>query len=109
MRFRSLSLSILAVIFAVANFSASREAAKPGTRVLMDAHNCHPYFEWWSDRIDRALSAGTPLAIEQDLLWAKDPRTGQMSSIVSHGAPVRLVKRLAHQCCQHGLSAKWNL
>jgi hypothetical protein len=88
MRFRSLSLSILIAIFAVANFADSHEAAKPGTRVLMDAHNCYPYFEWWSDRIDRALSAATPLAIEQDLLWAKDPRTGQMSSIVSHGAPV---------------------
>ena len=43
----------------------------------MDAHNCYPYFEWWGDRIDRALSAGTPLAIEQDLAWHTDPKTGQ--------------------------------
>ena len=41
----------------------------------MDAHNCYPYFEWWGDRIDRALSAGTPLAIEQDLAWHTDPKT----------------------------------
>lgn len=60
---------------------------RPGTRVLLDAHNCYPYYEWWFDRIDRALSAGTPLAIEQDLLWAKDPRTGRAISILSHGAP----------------------
>jgi len=60
---------------------------RPGTRVLLDAHNCYPYFEWWSDRIDRALSAGTPLAIEQDLLWARNPRTGKMASLLSHGAP----------------------
>src|SRR5690348_17540540 len=59
----------------------------PGSRVLMDAHNCYPYFEWWSDRIDRALSAGTPLAIEQDWLWVRDPRTGKMASLVSHSAP----------------------
>src|SRR5438093_12868079 len=37
------------------------------SRVLLDAHNCYPSGESWTDRIDRALSAGTPLAIEQDL------------------------------------------
>ncbi len=60
----------------------------PGSRVLMDAHNCYPYFEWWEDRINRALSAGTPLAIEQDLYWYADPHSGQSWSIVAHGSPV---------------------
>jgi hypothetical protein len=63
------------------------DSARPGARVLMDAHNCYPYFGWWSDRIDRALSAGVPLAIEQDLLWVTDPKTGAARSLVSHGAP----------------------
>ena len=62
-------------------------AARPGARSVMDAHNCYPYFGWWNDRIDRALSAGTPLAIEQDLLWYTDKRTGQSRSIVTHGVP----------------------
>jgi hypothetical protein len=62
-------------------------AAHPGARSVMDAHNCYPYFGWWNDRIDRALSAGTPLAIEQDLLWYTDKRTGQARSTVTHGAP----------------------
>ena len=62
-------------------------AAQPGSRVVMDAHNCYPYFGWWPDRIDRALSAGTPLAIEQDLLWVRDPKTGGERSLVTHGAP----------------------
>jgi glycerophosphoryl diester phosphodiesterase len=53
----------------------------------MDAHNCYPYFGWWSDRIDRALSSGTPLAIEQDLFWFTDPKTGTARSLVTHGAP----------------------
>src|SRR6267378_2442229 len=61
--------------------AAQSRYATPGTRVVMDAHNCYPYFEWWTDRIDRALAAGTPLAIEQDLLWAKNPRTGKFSSL----------------------------
>src|SRR5215470_6295076 len=64
------------------------ERWRPGARVLLDAHNCYPYFEWWGDRIDRALSAGTPLAIEQDPFWYTDPRTGRSWSIVAHGAPV---------------------
>jgi hypothetical protein len=54
----------------------------------MDAHNCYPYFEWWSDRIDRALSAGTPLAIEQDLGWYTDAKTGKSWSVVTHGDPL---------------------
>ncbi|HWC19132.1 MAG TPA: hypothetical protein VG498_19125 [Terriglobales bacterium] len=54
----------------------------------MDAHNCYPYYEWWEDRIDRALATGTPLAIEQDPYWYVDPSTGQGRSVVAHGAPV---------------------
>ena len=80
-------LAVAAGLTATAGSKPAVERWRPGARVLLDAHNCYPYFEWWSDRIDRALSAGTPLAIEQDLLWAKNPRTGEMSSVVSHGAP----------------------
>ena len=54
----------------------------------MDAHNCYPYFEWWGNRIDRALSTGVPLAIEQDLGWYTDPKTGRSWSVVTHGAPL---------------------
>jgi hypothetical protein len=44
----------------------------PGRRVLLDAHNSYPQNGRWSDRIDRALSTGLPVAIEQDLYWVKD-------------------------------------
>ncbi len=74
------------VLISAAAFSQTTIAA-PGKRTVMDAHNCYPYFEWWYDRIDRALSAGTPLAIEQDLAWYTDPKTGKSWSIVTHGAP----------------------
>jgi hypothetical protein len=83
------SFAILAV-FSIPLFLSARTqpiaALRPGTRVVLDAHNCYPYYEWWFDRIDRALAAGTPLAIEQDLLWARNPRTGYTRSILSHGA-----------------------
>ena len=45
-----------------------------GQRMLLDAHNCYNHEE-----IDRALGTGTPLAIEQDLVWY------QGRSVVSHG------------------------
>ncbi|HUL15129.1 MAG TPA: hypothetical protein VLV88_03975 [Terriglobales bacterium] len=67
--------------------TVSQDAARPGVRAVMDAHNCYPYFGWWTDRIDRALSGGTPLAIEQDLFWYTDPHSGKSRSVVSHGAP----------------------
>ena len=85
---RILTLSVSSFLFSFPTLSDSSPAPlRPGTRVLLDAHNCYPYYEWWFDRIDRALSAGTPLAIEQDLLWTKNPRTGTMTSLVSHGGP----------------------
>src|SRR5262245_24640406 len=62
-------------------------AFEPGARVLLDAHNCYPYHGQWADRIDRALSTGTPLAIEQDLVWFRDPVTGRGRSLVAHDEP----------------------
>jgi hypothetical protein len=81
-------LALCLLVFSSATrLNPSPAPLRPGAHVVLDAHNCYPYYEWWFDRIDRALSAGTPLAIEQDLLWAKDPKTGEMTSVISHGAP----------------------
>jgi hypothetical protein len=63
------------------------DALTPGTRVLLDAHNAYPEGGRWADRIDRALGTGLPLAIEQDLVWFHDPRSGVPRSIVAHGEP----------------------
>jgi hypothetical protein len=60
----------------------------PGSRVVTDAHNCYPYNHRWADRIERALSIGLPVAIEQDLFWYSDPRSGRSWSVLSHGDPV---------------------
>jgi hypothetical protein len=42
----------------------------PGQRVLLDAHNAYPERGQYTDRIERALSTGLPVAIEQDLYWS---------------------------------------
>ncbi len=80
---------IVAAAAAVAGLqgAAGSPGFTPGSRVLLDAHNCYPYDGRWPDRIDRALGAGTPLAIEQDLFWFVDPKTGAGRSLVTHGAP----------------------
>ena len=89
---RAVRLVLIGImLLPIAGFSVqlldAQQAPAPGSRTLMDAHNCYPYFEWWSDRIDRALSAGTPLAIEQDLGWYTDKKTGKSWSVVTHGQP----------------------
>jgi hypothetical protein len=66
---------------------APGDGLTPGTRVLLDAHNAYPEDGRWADRVDRALSTGVPVAIEQDLVWYHDPATGTARSIVSHGKP----------------------
>jgi len=63
-------------------------AITPGSRVLMDAHNCYPYGGKWADRIERALKTGTPLAIEQDLFWYSDSHMHQSQSLITHGKPI---------------------
>jgi hypothetical protein len=83
------NLLVVCLLLLSALYSAlAQKTPAPGSRTLMDAHNCYPYWEWWSDRIDRALSAGTPLAIEQDLAWYTNRVTGKSWSIVTHGEPV---------------------
>src|SRR5262249_25608820 len=56
-----------------------------GNRPVLDAHNCYPYEGKWKDRIDRALSTGYPVAIEQDLAWYA-PEGGPGRVVVSHEA-----------------------
>jgi hypothetical protein len=87
-RFRLAAFSLLLMAALCAFHASAQQVPQPGSRTLMDAHNCYPYWEWWSDRIDRALSAGTPLAIEQDLGWYTDPKTGKSWSVVTHGDPI---------------------
>lgn len=50
---------------------------------VLDAHNCYPYEGQWMNRIDRALQAGFPVGIEQDLAWFVDV-SGQGHLVVSH-------------------------
>lgn len=87
-RCNALFLLAALVLVGAAGRLHAQTVPSPGSRTLMDAHNCYPYFEWWSDRIDRALSAGTPLAIEQDLGWYTDAKTGKSWSVVTHGEPI---------------------
>ena len=89
MRRLAFFLLLLACCSFVSNSQhAADKQSLPGSRSVMDAHNCYPYDEWWYDRIDRALSVGTPVAVEQDLYWYTDPKTRKSWSVVAHGAPV---------------------
>ena len=78
----AISLFSLAVIPAGGALHA-QQGFGPGQRVLLDAHNAYPQNDRWRDRIDRALSTGLPVAIEQDLYWTKD-REGSFQILVAH-------------------------
>lgn len=92
LRITSLPLLALAALSLLAQVPGTDSSAPagwlPGQRVLLDAHNCYPYNGRWSDRLDRALGTGMPLAIEQDLFWYTDKKSGRSWSVVSHGKPV---------------------
>lgn len=78
---------LLCTGFAPAQLASSSSLDFPnGNRPLVDAHNCYPYDGRWPDRIDRALRAGFPVSIEQDLAWYVDPASGKGRVVVSHSA-----------------------
>jgi hypothetical protein len=82
----ALALTVGVLLAAVAT-GQSPAGDAPGGRVLLDAHNAYPYQGRWHDRVDRAVGTGTPLAIEQDLIWRAATSGAPGHSIVSHGEP----------------------
>ena len=80
---------------------------------VLDAHNCYPYEGQWSDRIDRALKLGFPIAIEQDIAWANG------RPVVSHTSKTRgdeptlrehffeRVRPIVEKALQENDRAKW--
>lgn len=60
----------------------------PDERVLFEAHNCYPYHGLWNNRIDKALEAGFPLAIEIDVMWHVNEETGVGRLLVAHSDPL---------------------
>jgi hypothetical protein len=76
----------LTLLLSLAAGQASTAIA-PGTRVMLDAHNAYPYNGRWTDRIEKAIATGLPIAIEQDLVWRPAANGEGGRSIVSHGEP----------------------
>ncbi len=66
--------------------SAQAPALQPlnGGNPIVHAHNCYPYDGRWSDRVDRALASGFPVAIEQDIAARADTATRGVIPILSH-------------------------
>jgi hypothetical protein len=52
----------------------------PGARIQVLSHNAYPDHGKFGDRLDRAMAAGVPFAVEEDLAWV-DGR-----SLLIHGA-----------------------
>ncbi len=117
---RSLLISTALVAASIAP-AQERAYLEPGTRVLMDAHNCYPYNGKFADRIERAIATGTPLAIEQDLYWYTDKATGKSWPVVSHDQPADgsgpvlrqhffdRIRPIVEQAIRAGSRANWPL
>jgi hypothetical protein len=69
-------------LLALAAITASFASFTPGQQTLVLAHNAYPDAGQYADRLEHALAAGTPLAIELDLSWVPNPQTGKNFSAV---------------------------
>lgn len=85
---RSVLMAFLLSLVLAASAGSQPPPFAPGERVLLDAHNCYPYHGLWTNRLARALSTGTPLAVEVDLAWRADTDSGADRVLVAHGEPV---------------------
>ena len=83
MSFR-VSLTATVATCLLSSLGLAQRGFGPGQRVLLDAHNAYPQNDRWSDRIDRALSTGLPIAIEQDLYWSKHGTSSRFEILVAH-------------------------
>ena len=70
--------SAAAVLIALA--AAPTPTYVPGSRTQVLAHNAYPDHGKYADRLDRALAAGLPVAVEEDLAWVDG------KSLLIHGS-----------------------
>jgi hypothetical protein len=71
MKYTALSI-IGATALAASLVSGSGDGSAPfipGARTLMLAHNAYPDEGKYGDRLDRAIAAGVPFVVEEDLVW----------------------------------------
>ncbi len=73
------ALSIVLCIFAGTPAQAQKPVT-PGARTIVLAHNAYPDHGKYEDRLDRAIAAGMPFAVEEDLAWING------KSLLIHGA-----------------------
>src|SRR5271155_4126848 len=84
-------------------------------RPVLDAHNCYPYEGRWADRIDRALKAGFPVSIEQDIAWANGHPVVSHTSKTTGSEPslrdyfFERVRPIVEQALQKNDRASWPL
>jgi hypothetical protein len=85
-----MTVRFIAILIAVRVLLAGQEPTSfmPGGRVLLDAHNAYPYEGRYMDRVERALSTGLPVAIEQDVAWCP-AANGAFAAVVTHDAVCR--------------------
>lgn len=68
-RLSNIILSCAGLVASAAIAASVQSTFVPGARTLMLAHNAYPDEGKYADRLDRAIAAGTPFVVEQDLVW----------------------------------------
>jgi hypothetical protein len=87
MTIRQKRVALFIVGLAAVSLAQAAESGNfaPGKRTLMLAHNAMPEEGKWADRFERVIGTGMPFAVEIDLAWAKNPKTGATKSFVGPG------------------------
>lgn len=89
----------------------------PGARIMVLAHNAYPDHGKYEDRLDRAIAAGVPFVVEEDLAWidgksllihgAKNASTGDDPMLESYFFPK--IRPIIEKALQDGDHGDWPL
>lgn len=77
---------LLLSLLALAVWGAAAGSFSPGARTVMLAHNADGFMGKWTDRLGRAIATGTPFAVQINVVWAANPKTGKTESVIGHTA-----------------------
>lgn len=87
--FKNTACAWIGLLIVLTFFSLCCEAQEflPGSRTVVEAHNCYPYKGLWRNRLDLTLSCPFPVGVELDLLWHASANKGQGRVVVAHNQP----------------------
>jgi hypothetical protein len=110
-----LAFTVLVAALAV-GAKVQSSTCTPGVRTLVLAHNAYPDEGNYGDRLDRAIAAGVPFVVEEDLVWVNgkslvihNPKVASADSPTLESYFFPKIKPIIEKALNEGNKGNWPL